>query len=253
MSDENAAIVPVSAVKPQIRGLCTREGWGGRQRNSAALSCLISDFHGSGGDRDAPSTAYTCHWCDLPRCIDRRAAVFVNDHRASALSACAHHVRRLTVQRLVRPLLVAEGRRKRSTASARPGRRQLVHWYKHEHRYSAIRFVTPAQCHAAPDAALLRNRDEVYRAYGLRIRRAGAAKRATRRRSPSSISIQIRRLALQLPAVGFFGVPGRSSRYGVRVGSPICLEFLIKRIFLTKWVLTSYRVTIIGLILFNFF
>jgi transposase InsO family protein len=40
----------------------------------------------------------------------------------------------------------------------------FVHWYNHEHRHSAIRFVTPAQRHAGLDEALLRNRDEVYQA-----------------------------------------------------------------------------------------
>jgi transposase InsO family protein len=40
----------------------------------------------------------------------------------------------------------------------------FVHWYNHEHRHSAIKFVTPAQRHAGQDAALLRNREDVYRA-----------------------------------------------------------------------------------------
>jgi transposase InsO family protein len=40
----------------------------------------------------------------------------------------------------------------------------FVHWYNHEHRHSAIRFVTPAQRHAGVDASLLRNRAEVYQA-----------------------------------------------------------------------------------------
>lgn len=40
----------------------------------------------------------------------------------------------------------------------------FVQWYNHEHRHSAIRFVTPAQRHAGMDAALLRERDAVYQA-----------------------------------------------------------------------------------------
>lgn len=40
----------------------------------------------------------------------------------------------------------------------------FVHWYNHEHRHSAIGFVTPAQRHAGLDAALLRKRAEVYEA-----------------------------------------------------------------------------------------
>ena len=38
----------------------------------------------------------------------------------------------------------------------------LVHWYNHEHRHSAIRFVTPAQRHAGLDAAILAQRSSLY-------------------------------------------------------------------------------------------
>lgn len=40
----------------------------------------------------------------------------------------------------------------------------FVHWYNHEHRHSAIGFVTPGQRHAGLDEALLRNRTSVYEA-----------------------------------------------------------------------------------------
>jgi len=40
----------------------------------------------------------------------------------------------------------------------------FVHWYNHEHRHSAIRFITPAQRHAGLEAALLRKRAAVYQA-----------------------------------------------------------------------------------------
>ena len=40
----------------------------------------------------------------------------------------------------------------------------FVHWYNHEHRHSAIGFVTPAQRHAGLDAALQKKRAEVYEA-----------------------------------------------------------------------------------------
>jgi len=40
----------------------------------------------------------------------------------------------------------------------------FVHWYNHEHRHSAIRFVTPAERHAGLDAALLHQRANVYEA-----------------------------------------------------------------------------------------
>ena len=39
---------------------------------------------------------------------------------------------------------------------------ELVHWYNHEHRHSAIRFVTPEQRHCGSDRALLVNRDTVF-------------------------------------------------------------------------------------------
>lgn len=38
---------------------------------------------------------------------------------------------------------------------------QLVHWYNHEHRHSAIGFVTPAQRHMLLDQALLNARAKV--------------------------------------------------------------------------------------------
>jgi transposase InsO family protein len=40
----------------------------------------------------------------------------------------------------------------------------LVEWYNHEHRHSAIRFVTPAQRHESLDENLLDNRKAVYEA-----------------------------------------------------------------------------------------
>ena len=39
---------------------------------------------------------------------------------------------------------------------------ELVHWYNHEHRHSAIGFVTPAQRHMQIDQALLNDRTKVY-------------------------------------------------------------------------------------------
>lgn len=41
---------------------------------------------------------------------------------------------------------------------------ELVHWYNHEHRHSAIRFVTPTQHHAGIDQDLLNQRVNVYAA-----------------------------------------------------------------------------------------
>jgi transposase InsO family protein len=41
---------------------------------------------------------------------------------------------------------------------------QFVQWYNHEHRHSAIRFVTPQQRHAGLDSTLLSKRVEVYEA-----------------------------------------------------------------------------------------
>jgi transposase InsO family protein len=47
-------------------------------------------------------------------------------------------------------------------AAARQWVTGLVEWYNHEHRHSAIRFVTPAQRHAGLDGALLDQRKTVY-------------------------------------------------------------------------------------------
>ncbi len=44
----------------------------------------------------------------------------------------------------------------------------LVEWYNHEHRHSAIRFVTPAQRHEGLDEELLDNRQAVYEAARVR-------------------------------------------------------------------------------------
>lgn len=47
-------------------------------------------------------------------------------------------------------------------AAARTWVAAFVHWYNHEHRHSAIRFVTPAERHTGRDGALLRARHAVY-------------------------------------------------------------------------------------------
>lgn len=49
-------------------------------------------------------------------------------------------------------------------AAARQWVAGLVEWYNHEHRHSAIRFVTPAQRHAGLDGPLLAHRKTVYEA-----------------------------------------------------------------------------------------
>lgn len=40
----------------------------------------------------------------------------------------------------------------------------FVDWYNHQHRHSAIRFVTPEQCHTGQDRAILKRRKAVYEA-----------------------------------------------------------------------------------------
>lgn len=47
--------------------------------------------------------------------------------------------------------------------AARTWATTLVQWYNHEHRHSAIRFVTPAQRHAGLDGAILAQRSAVYK------------------------------------------------------------------------------------------
>ena len=53
-------------------------------------------------------------------------------------------------------------------AAARQWVAGLVEWYNHEHRHSAIRFVTPTQRHAGLDGPLLEQRKTVYEAARLR-------------------------------------------------------------------------------------
>ena len=47
-------------------------------------------------------------------------------------------------------------------AAARTWATTLIEWYNHEHRHSAIRFVTPAQRHAGLDQAILERRSALY-------------------------------------------------------------------------------------------
>lgn len=47
-------------------------------------------------------------------------------------------------------------------AAARTWATTLVQWYNHEHRHSAIRFVTPAQRHAGLDQSILDRRSALY-------------------------------------------------------------------------------------------
>lgn len=50
-----------------------------------------------------------------------------------------------------------------SLAQAREWVERFVAWYNHEHRHSAIRFVTPHQRHVGEDHQLLARRDRLYR------------------------------------------------------------------------------------------
>jgi len=63
-------------------------------------------------------------------------------------------------------------------AAARAWVTTLVLWYNHDHRHSAIRFVTPAQRHAGLDAALLAKRSDLYA--GARAKNPLRWKRQTR-------------------------------------------------------------------------
>jgi transposase InsO family protein len=49
-------------------------------------------------------------------------------------------------------------------AAARIWATTLIEWYNHEHRHSAIRFVTPAQRHGGLDTAILQRRSALYAA-----------------------------------------------------------------------------------------
>jgi len=56
----------------------------------------------------------------------------------------------------------------------------FVRWYNHEHRHSAIRFVTPQERHSGQDHEILRRRHDVYE-QARHIRNVGRAKRGTGR------------------------------------------------------------------------
>ena len=49
-----------------------------------------------------------------------------------------------------------------SLLAARRWAAELAHWYNHEHRHSAIGFVSPTPRHAGLDRALLEQRAQVY-------------------------------------------------------------------------------------------
>lgn len=48
--------------------------------------------------------------------------------------------------------------------TARQWANGFVHWYNHDHRHSALRFVAPAQRHAGEDHTLLQARTVLYEA-----------------------------------------------------------------------------------------
>jgi putative transposase len=60
----------------------------------------------------------------------------------------------------------------------------FVHWYNHEHRHSAIRYVTPAERHTGADHAILRARHELYQ----RARRRTPARWSRRTRNWTPIA-----------------------------------------------------------------
>ena len=61
----------------------------------------------------------------------------------------------------------------------------FVQWYNHEHRHSAIGFVTPDQRHSGLDSALLNQRVQVYEA--AKARHPGRWSGATRNWQPVSV------------------------------------------------------------------
>jgi transposase InsO family protein len=76
---------------------------------------------------------------------------------------------------------------------------RFVHWYNHQHRHSAIGFVTPAQRHAGSDIAILFKRRAVY----LRAREQHPARwsRSTRRwDAPALVALNPRDLSTKARA-----------------------------------------------------
>jgi len=71
---------------------------------------------------------------------------------------------------------------KASNANPSSIARPVAHWYNHEHRHSAIGFVTPGQRHAGLDTVLLAKRRDVYEA--AKARHPERWRDATRNRQP---------------------------------------------------------------------
>lgn len=74
--------------------------------------------------------------------------------------------------------------------AARNWAASFVHWYNLEHRHSGIRYVSPAQCHAGDDQAILAVRQQLYLPRAKEIRHAGPAIRVTGHPSVPLCSIQ---------------------------------------------------------------
>lgn len=82
-------------------------------------------------------------------------------------------------------------------AAARSWATTLVQWYNHEHRHSAIRFVTPAQRHAGLDQAILTQRSAVYES--ARVKNVGKPPREIGGGSTSYSSILINSTPTEKP------------------------------------------------------
>jgi hypothetical protein len=96
---------------------------------------------------------------------------------------------------------------------------RFAQWYNHEHRHSAIRYVTPAQRHAGEDGRLLGARHAVYQA--ARERNPRRWSRHTRNWTPvAAVTLNPERDAAarvapsKVPLSGSIGTPAFPSRLG---------------------------------------
>ena len=83
-----------------------------------------------------------------------------------------------------------------------------VHWYNHEHRHSAIGFVTPAQRHMQVDRAILDDRAKVYAAARHANPNHASLPQSGNAKEPESTNATSR-LSIKLYAITFLTSIGR--------------------------------------------
>jgi putative transposase len=102
--------------------------------------------------------------------------------------------------------------------AARQWAGRFVHWYNHEHRHGAIRYVTPAQRHAGQDRNVLSARHATYQA--VRERNPQRWSGSTRNWTPVGVTLNperdsiVRAASSQIQLSGSIGQPAFPPRPG---------------------------------------